>query len=238
MSQPSANILGVRLDQANWDEIDRFCLEALESIGAHQIVTLNGEIALLATKRPDLAAAINQADLVIADSTNMAWAGRRAGLHIPTRTPGSDLVWRLASIAEQHGKGLFLLGGQDGVAAAAAKALQQRFPKLIIKGCSSANPATSESVTAVAQAEADIVLVAYGAPKQEIWIAENKDALGAKLLVGVGGTFDMLSGRLKRAPGWMQSLGLEWLWRFLQQPSRIVRVWRTVVVFPLKVLAS
>lgn len=90
----------------------------------------------------------------------------------------------------------------------------------------------------MAEAEADIVLVAYGAPKQEIWIAENKDALGAKLLVGVGGTFDMLSGRLKRAPGWVQSLNLEWLWRFLQQPSRIGRIWRAVVVFPLKVLMS
>jgi N-acetylglucosaminyldiphosphoundecaprenol N-acetyl-beta-D-mannosaminyltransferase len=238
MSQPSAKILGVRLDQATWADIDRFCVEALESIGAHQIVTLNGEIALLATKRADLAAAINQADLVIADSTNMAWAGRRAGLDIPTRTPGSDLVWRLAALAEQHGKGLFLLGGQEGVAEDAAKALQGHFPKLVIHGYSSANPATSESVTAVAEAEADIVLVAYGAPKQEIWIAENKDALGAKLLVGVGGTFDMLSGRLKRAPGWVQSLSLEWLWRFLQQPSRIGRIWRAVVVFPLKVLMS
>lgn len=238
MSRPSAKILGVRLDQANWNEIDRFCTEALESIGAHQIVTLNGEIALLAAKRPDLAAAINQADLVIADSTNMVWAGRRAGLNITQRTPGSDLVWQLAAMAEQHGKSLFLLGGREGIAKAAAQALLRRFPKLIVKGYSSANPATSESISATAEAEADIVLVAYGAPKQEIWIAENKDALGAKLLVGVGGTFDMLAGRLKRAPRWMQALSLEWLWRLVLQPSRIARVWRAVVIFPLKVLVG
>lgn len=238
MSQPSAKILGVRLDQANWAEINRFCTEALESIGTHQIVTLNGEIALLSQKRPDLATAINQADLVIADSTNIVWAGRRVGLTIAERTPGSDLVWHLARIAEEREKSMFFLGGAPGVAEQAAAALQKRFPRLVVKGYSSANPATSESITAVAEAEADIVLVAYGAPKQEVWIAENKDALGAKLLVGVGGTFDMLAGRLPRAPKFFRSIGLEWLWRLALQPNRITRVWRAVVIFPLKVLMS
>lgn len=229
-------LLGVRLDCVGWPQIDQFCSTALEQNKPKQIVTLNGEMVLAATGNGQLKKVINEADLVIPDSTNAVWAARRQGARLAERTPGSDLAIRLAKLAQTKGYSLFLLGATPGVAAEAAAALQKQFPKLKIVGSSAANPDDVTIVKQIASSKADIVLVAYGTPAQDLWISKYKSHLGAKILVGVGGTFDMLSGRLPRAPQLLQSIGLEWLWRLILQPTRLGRVWRSVVVFPLRIL--
>ena len=131
---------------------------------------------------------------------------------------------------------VYLLGAKEGIAATAANLLQKSIPNLKIAGTSSKDPNDPNVIYDIRESGADIVLVAYGPPKQEIWIAKNKEKTGAKILVGVGGTFDMIAGVLPRAPKLMRALHLEWLWRLILQPSRIGRIWSAVVVFPLKAI--
>lgn len=234
----SISILGCRIDVVTWPDIDQFCRTALTGSQARQIVTINGEIILQAEQQPDLKEAINQADLVIADSTNVIWVSQLKGRGLPARTPGSDLVNRLAQLATETGQSIFLLGGRPGIAERAGKNLQTKFPGLKIAGTSYADPNQLEVVQVIKKSGAAIVLVGYGAPKQELWIKQHKVATGAKLLVGVGGTFDMLAGLLPRAPEFLRALHLEWLWRLFLQPSRLGRILRAVVVFPIRAFFS
>lgn len=220
----------------SWSELKEYCRQALKGSSARHIVTVNGEILLKAAADPAYTDILKSADLIIPDSTNIALVALLKGRPIKKVTPGSDLVVELARIAVQEQKSLFLLGAQEGIAAKAANNLETRFPGLIIAGASPADPDNMEAVRQIARTNADIVLVGYGAPKQEKWIAAHKRILGAKILVGVGGTFDMLAGTLPRAPKIVRVLHLEWFWRLLLEPSRTARIYNSLIVFPFKAL--
>lgn len=234
----SVFILGCRVDSVSWQDIDTSCVSALKESKPFHIVTLNGEQILLAQNNQAYQTALLSADLVIPDSTNVIWVSRWLGRGLQQATPGSDLTVRLAKLAAENDRSLFLLGANEGVAAAAATELQRLYPKLKIAGTSSADPDDSTVIADIARSKADIVLIAYGAPTHDLWIHKNKGATGAKILVGIGGTFDMLAGRLPRAPQWMRTLHLEWLWRLILQPTRIGRIWNAVVVFPVRAILS
>lgn len=237
MQQKSeARIFGVRIDRLSWKELDRYCQQALLEDSPKHIVTANGEILLKAAENNSYRETLNSADLVIPESTNLAWVLALKGKPVKQITSGADLVNHLARIASENQKSIFLLGGREGIAAKAGERLQQINPGLRIAGCSSADPNVPYVLKPIRDSGADIVLVAYGAPKQEEWIAENKDKLGAKILVGIGGTFDMLAGVTPRAPQFFRTLHLEWLWRLILQPRRFGRIWRAVVVFPIKAI--
>ncbi|HUD20904.1 MAG TPA: WecB/TagA/CpsF family glycosyltransferase [Candidatus Saccharimonadales bacterium] len=231
-------LLGVRIDQVDWAQVDSFCATSLAQKHKNFIVTLNGEIALKASKNLLLKEAINQAGLVIPDSTNIVWAGRMKGGRFKERTPGSDLVMRLCALASENDYSVFLLGGSDDVAKDASEVLIRRFPDLRIVGVSPADPDDLAAVTAVRDARPDILFIAYGSPKQELWLKDHLEELPITLGVGIGGTFDMIAGRLPRAPKIFQALSLEWLWRLILQPTRWRRIWNSVVIFPLKILFS
>lgn len=220
----------------SWTELDQYCQQALLEDSPKYIVTANGEILLKAAENNSYRETLNSADLVIPESTNLAWVLALKGKPVKQITSGADLVNHLARIAFENQKSIFLLGGREGIAAKAGERLQQINPGLRIAGCSSADPNDPYVLKPIRDSGADIVLVAYGAPKQEEWIAENKDKLGAKILVGIGGTFDMLAGVTPRAPRIFRALHLEWLWRLILQPRRFGRIWRAVVIFPLKAL--
>lgn len=234
----SIHILGCRIDNVDWSDIDAFCADALNGNEPKHIVTINGEQILSAIKNDAYKNALNSADLIIPDSTNVVWLGRWKGMPIKYVTPGSDLTIRLSKLAAETGQSVFLLGSREGVAAKAGEALQKKFPNISIAGNSAANPDDPTVVGEIAKSEAAIVLVAYGAPAHDLWIQKNKVSTGAKLLVGIGGTFDMLAGVLPRAPKVMRDLHLEWLWRLILQPSRIGRIWNAVVVFPLRAILT
>ncbi|HSX42057.1 MAG TPA: WecB/TagA/CpsF family glycosyltransferase [Candidatus Saccharimonadales bacterium] len=238
LQRDRVRLLGVRVDSLTWADFDRWAEQALSGNEANQVVTVNGEHILAANRDPKHQAAINQADLVVPDSTNVLWVSRVKGRGLAQKTAGVDLVLRLCDIAAKNGNSIFLLGSQPGVADHAAKKLKSWFPTLTIAGTSAADPNDDYALKSIKQSGADIVLVAYGAPAQEYWIAEHKNETGAKILVGVGGTFDILSGTLPRAPKFFRALQLEWLWRLILQPSRIKRIWNAVVVFPTKALFS
>jgi N-acetylglucosaminyldiphosphoundecaprenol N-acetyl-beta-D-mannosaminyltransferase len=149
------------------------------------------------------------------------------------------LVQQLAAHAAAHGYRMFFLGAAPGVAEQAADVLRQRHPTVQIVGCFAGTPHPRHEPflrQIIAAARPHILLVAYGHPTQDLWIARNQPQMQIPLAMGVGGVFDYLSGRVPLAPAWLRAMGLEWLYRLLCQPRRWKRIWRAVVVFSWLVL--
>ena len=217
--------------------------EAIDARRGHggppfQVATVNPEFLMRARRDHDFRHALQSASLKTADGAGVMLAGRILGHPLPERVTGVELTRALARAAAERGDRVFFLGAAPGTAEAAAAALVQEAPGLQVAGTFAGDAAElgdSETVTAVRAANADIVLVAYGAPAQEAWLARNLEVSGASVGIGVGGTFDYLSGRVRRAPSPMRRIGLEWLFRLLQQPSRAWRM-TALPVFLLLVL--
>jgi N-acetylglucosaminyldiphosphoundecaprenol N-acetyl-beta-D-mannosaminyltransferase len=153
------------------------------------------------------------------------------GKRLRERVAGSDLVPRLSAEAANRGWRIFFLGAAPGVAEKTADILSKRNPGLQVVGCYAGSPALDEEddiVERVRASRADILLVAYGAPKQDLWLDRNLARTGATVGIGVGGSFDFIAGVSRRAPRWVQRLGLEWLDRLIREPWR----WRRQVVLP------
>jgi N-acetylglucosaminyldiphosphoundecaprenol N-acetyl-beta-D-mannosaminyltransferase len=152
---------------------------------------------------------------------------------------GSDLIYRIAERAAQRGWGIYFLGAGEGVAARTAAKLRAIYPELRVAGTFAGSPKIEDEDAIVARVRAarpDILLVAYGAPQQDKWIARNRERLGAPVSIGVGGSFDFVAEEARRAPVWIRRLGLEWLHRVGRQPWRARRILTAVVLFPLAVL--
>jgi len=158
---------------------------------------------------------------------------------IPEIIHGSDFMDELISWSEDNSKSVFFLGGDEGVSQNTAFFFKERYPDLYVAGYSALNPGV-EAYEMVKWSEADVVLVAYGAPKQEMWISKYAPKLKeVHIFMAVGGSFDFWSGKVKRAPRFMRKLGLEWFWRLLLQPiKRSKRIWNAFVRFPITSLFS
>jgi N-acetylglucosaminyldiphosphoundecaprenol N-acetyl-beta-D-mannosaminyltransferase len=168
------------------------------------------------------------ADFIVADGMPLVWLSKLTNNPLKERVAGSDLFWELGRASEVSKVKLFLLGGQAGTAARAAEVLRDRYPLVQIVGtyCPPFGTLNDRAELAtirsrIAQAEPDILLVGFGSPKQEKWIAANKGILGVPLLIGVGASFDMAAGVVVRAPSWLQKSGLEWMFRLVQEPTRL-----------------
>lgn len=198
----------------------------------HQIVTVNPEFVMKAQEDPQFMHVLQQADLCIADGIGLLYAARRYGQHLPERVPGSELVYHLAEAAAAHGWRLFLLGAQPGVAERAAEILCRRYPGLQIAGTYAGSPDPAEDAAIVARVNASragLLYVAYGAPRQDKWIARNRDVLeSVRVAIGVGGALDFIAGKAIRAPLWLRRLNLEWLYRLVREPWR----WRRMLALP------
>jgi N-acetylglucosaminyldiphosphoundecaprenol N-acetyl-beta-D-mannosaminyltransferase len=239
MSLSRVFLLGVPLDPVTREEAVVRLLDMLAGDTQHHVMTPNNEMLVTAHSHAAFRAVLRSTALNLPDSTGLLLAARLTGQQLPERVTGADTVAALcARLPAQHS--VFLLGAQPGVAEKAAAALQDHSPKLVIAGTYAGSPAPHE-VEAIIQkinaSDARLLLVAYGAPSQDLWIAQYMHRLPAvRVAIGVGGTFDFLAGTAKRAPRWMRKAGLEWCWRFVQQPSRWKRMWNAVIVFPLLVL--
>ena len=198
------------------------------------IITANPEFVMLCRKDPELAAIAAGADLVVPDGTGAVVAARLLGDPLPGRAPGRLLVDRLAALATERRLSMFLLGGAPGIAERAAATLRARHPELRIAGTYAGSADDDADVLPrVVAAAPDVVLVAFGMPKQERWIARNLPRLpSARVAVGVGGSLDYLAGAAKAPPAVIHAVGLEWLWRLLRDPKR----WRRQRVLPVFVL--
>lgn len=193
------------------------------------IYTLNALTLLQAHDRPAYAGVLARADLSVADGVGSAWALRRCTGRVVERITGLDLIETLCGVCEREGQSVFLLGARPGVAPRAAAALIARFPGLRLAGTRSGFWTAAEEpalVEALNASGAALLLVALGQPRQEEFLDQHRAELQARVGVGVGGCFDVLAGDVRRAPGWMQRGGLEWLFRLLQEPWRIARVLR------------
>jgi len=239
---PSIFLLDVRIHALTIAQTLAWVAQAIETrTPPRQLCTANPEFVMEAQHNADFRAVLNAADVVLPDGVGLLWAARQFGAQLPERVAGSDLIYLLAEQAAQRGWRMYLLGAAEGVAQRAAELLQARYPGLVIAGAFAGSPHRAEEAALVARITAtrpDILLVAYGAPAQDLWIARNKLALGVPVSMGVGGAFDFVAGITPRAPVQFQRLGLEWLYRLWRQPWRLRRIFTAVVRFPLAVWAA
>lgn len=179
---------------------------------------------------PRLREAYGSADLSLVDGMPVLWACRLLGEALPERVAGSDLVLPLLRRAAVDKRRVFLLGGQEGVAALAAERLARSIPDLAVVGTLAPRIDMNEPrerrahvIAAVRDARPDLVVVGLGAPKQELWIHESREALKPAVLLGLGASIDFVAGTVPRAPVWMSRSGLEWFYRFVREPRRLWR---------------
>ena len=218
-------VLGVRFDNINMEQALDRGMELINQGGSHLVVTPNAEIVQIARKDPEFMEIIGKADLVIPDGIGVVYASKILGRPIGARLPGCDYAAGLMERMAKSGHKLFLLGAKPGVAEEAAAKLTEAYPGLSVCGTHDGyfkedGPVAEE----IRQAGADVVFVCLGAPKQEKWIAKNGAATGASLLIGLGGSLDVFSGRVERAPEFWQKINMEWLYRGLKEPARLKRI--------------
>lgn len=226
-------ILDIKIDNLTFYEAADRVRSLLSGKNGHFIVTPNPEMVLRAQKDSYFKDVLNSASLAIPDGIGLVLVSRFLNNKISKKVSGVDFMEEICRIAEKNGKTVFLLGAMDGVAAKAAENLQDKFPNLKIAGYLDGNFDLKSCYRNVNDASPDIVFVALGAPKQEKWIFENLNKMNSvKLAMGVGGAFDFISGKIKRAPLWMRKIGLEWLWRLILEPKRAKRILNAVIVFP------
>ena len=215
------------------EAVEAIVVMAKQRDRARYVCTGNLDHLVIASRNPEFRAAYDAADLVVADGTAIVWLSRLstpARDALVERVTGSDLFWELARASASNNIRLFFLGGLPGAAERAANAATHRYPGARIVGtyCPPFETFDTEAEQAhirnlIHEARPDILLVALGAPKQELWILRNKDALGVPVSMGVGGSFEMAAGDRHRAPRWIQRTGFEWLYRFSQEPTRLFR---------------
>lgn len=237
-------ILGVKIDNLSLQEVLEKVNQFLVSKNQHYIVTPNPEFLVAANKDRNFKEILNFADIACADGVGLIKAAKSLGKRLQ-RVTGVDLVWAICELAEQKNYPVYFLGAPDLVAAATAEILQQEFPNLKVVGAESGGEIIDPRQTdldllnRINDAKPKILFVAFGQVKQEKWIFYHLDQLpSVKLALGVGGTFDYLSGVVSRAPAFLRHLGLEWLYRLIRQPSRWRRILKAVIIFPLLVLIS
>lgn len=232
-------LLGIPLDAVTMSETIEKLRNVLRADRQHHVTTPNSEMLVESTRNGKFRAVLQESDLNLPDSHGLLVMARWTGQRLPERVTGVDTVQALCGCLDERHP-IFLLGAAPGVAEVAARILASRNPHLRVVGTFTGTPQLHDAaaiVRRITAAQPHLLLVAFGAPQQDLWIAEHlREMPSVRVAMGVGGTFDFIAGLRKRAPPLLRSVGLEWLWRFAQEPSRWRRMWNAVVVFPLLVL--
>lgn len=206
------------------DRIDRLIAAGRPSF----FITANLNYAMLTDADGRLKRLNDRAAFLLADGMPLVWWSRLGPRRLPERVAGSDLIYGMCERAARHGRRVYLLGAGEGVAAAAGAALEQRYPGLQVVGteCPPFRPLTEteerDQLARIRAAAPHILFVAFGQPKGEYWLAEHLGDLGVPVGVQVGASLDFVAGRVRRSPKWMQTTGLEWVYRMAQEPRRLV----------------
>ena len=239
MNRIQVNILGIRVDAITMTEALNRVETFIRERQTRLVATANAEMVMLAQEDKLLSGILNSADLVLADGAGVVWAAKRLGEGVPERVAGFDLTQELLARAAISGYRIFWLGAAPGIAETAAQKASQHYPGLITVGIHDGYFAPEDrTITQMVQeARPDILLCALGVPKQEKWLREHLAQLQVPVSIGIGGTFDVMAGKVKRAPVWMQRAGLEWSYRLVRQPSRLVRM-LALPKFALRVLLA
>jgi N-acetylglucosaminyldiphosphoundecaprenol N-acetyl-beta-D-mannosaminyltransferase len=227
----SLEILGCRLDVLDADEATRRILELARGESGAQIVTLGTEMVVHAQRDARFRAILNACALSLCDTVGLLAVARRRGAPLRGRVTGVELLEHLCAGAADSGLPVYLFGGAEGVADDAAAILEVRFPGLPIAGTHSGYFSDDDSdaiARTIAASGARLLFVGLGSPRQEFWLAEHLRETGCGVGIGVGGSFDVISGRIARAPQVVRRFGLEWLYRLVKEPKR----WRRQLALP------
>lgn len=230
---PTLSILGVPIHDVTLAEACDVAERLILQGGAHQFATVNPEFIMAARRDAEFMRALHRTALNVPDGVGVVWAAQRKGYGLRERVAGVELMDKLCAMASTHGWRAFFLGAAPGVAERTAAILALKYPGLMIAGAFAGSPKPedeAEIVERIRTSRPHVLFVAYGAPQQDLWLARNIPALtprfaprpeGEGLLgIGVGGSFDFITGVQTRAPAWARSAGLEWLYRLVRQPAR------------------
>lgn len=232
MIRPPAVMFGIPIDDVTMTEtiglIDEMVVRGRRDARTHQIATVNVDFLVNAFESPELRAILRGADICVPDGTAVVWAARLLGMPIRERVAGADLVPLLVEASVRTGWKIHVFGSEPDVASRALSIFAERYPAARVSidaGHVVADPEHVDDhvLDAIATADADILCVALGNPKQERFIEANRDRLGAPVMIGIGGSLDMLVGERRRAPVWVQRIGMEWFARAIQEPRRLGR---------------
>lgn len=221
------DVLGVLYDNVTMQEALEKAQEILRGDEAAYCVTPNAEMAYEALHDEAFCTLLNEAALVLPDGAGVILGAKILKTPLKQKVAGIEFAQNLLPILEAEGKRLFLFGSKPSIAEIAAENLRKKYPKLCI--CGTADGYFREEaavVQTIRASQPDVVFVCLGAPKQERFMRAHKDELGARLLIGLGGTLDNFAGTVRRAPKWMIRLQLEWLYRLVKEPRRIGRMMR------------
>lgn len=229
-------LLGVSICEATKDAIMAQVKRFLSEPQFHRIATVNPEFLVMSDRDPAFKQSLLSADLCVADGIGIVWAGWLQGASI-SRFPGTDLLHEVLLIAERDSHPVFLAVKKDGLSSyeEICSAFIKKYPGLVIHGMDV--PISEALHSRFTIQDSRIMLCNFGAPAQELFLESFRNNPGdVRLAMGVGGAFDFLTGKQKRAPHFLRAIGLEWLWRLVLQPERWKRIWNAVIVFPVTVL--
>ena len=225
------HVLGVPFDAVTMDEAVAKAKKLLKEEGQHIICTPNPEIVMEAQHDKVLHSILHEADLVVPDGIGVVWASKYSEIRLTERVAGFDLTQNLMADLAMTDETFYFFGGAPGVASTAARKMMKKYPGLKVVGVHNGYFDEKEEkriIQDIKEKAPSILLVGLGAPKQEKWIYDNLRLTGAKVAIGVGGSFDVMAGNVKRAPKIFQKLGLEWFHRLITQPTR----WRRMMRLP------
>lgn len=256
------NIIGVDIDNLDYDEVINRAKEMIVNNEKKYIVTVNPEMIINALKDEEFYKILEKSEINTPDGIGILWAANflskpklKWGIArifqlfgslfsiiifsrknvLKSRVTGSDLLPRIIDYSQDNKWKIYLLGASEGIADKAVAKLSKIYPRANFVGCFAGTPKKrdeEEICDLINQAKPNVLFVAYGSPKQEVWINRNLFKLKTvNVAIGVGGSFDFYAGKIKRAPKWMQKIGLEWLWRLFKEPSRISRIWNATGKF-------
>ncbi len=224
---PTVPIYGIPFSKLGLDDTAQHLIERIEKKQSTHVITANPIMVMAAVDDAKYSAMMKRADLIVPDGAGVVWAAKYAGQPVTERVTGIELMQKLLQAGEKRRWRVYLLGTSQEIIDAAAEKLQLQYPQVKIAGVRNGffGPEQDEEVVeAIRQAAPDMLFVARGAETQEPWIVKYKQKLNVPLIMGVGGSFDVISGKLKRAPEIWQKLRVEWLYRLLQEPKRFKRM--------------
>jgi len=235
---PTVSLYGVPFSKMNMEETVAYLTEAIETRRPQRVVTGNPIMLMVGLENPSFHHTLATADLVVPDGSGVVWAARRVKQPVKERVAGFDLLHELLKVGNSRGWKAYLLGATQEVIEAAQENLKKQFPGVRFVGCRDGYFTDKDDgavVAAIREANPDLLFVARATMNQEPWIEKYQSVLGVPVVMGVGGSFDVVSGKLQRAPAIFRKAGMEWLFRLLRQPTRFKRM-LVLPKFALKVI--